>query len=90
MNIKEVVNLARILALIIIVTPGVIAALGIKLMRDALFYEIYPFLMSAGIQFVVGLILFIAGLAFIGGFLYRRDQRRNLINNYKKDKQGES
>lgn len=83
-------KLARILALIIMVTPGVIGALGIKLMRDALFYEIYPFLWNAGVQFIVGLILFIFGLAFIGGYIYHRDRKRNLLNNYKKNEQGES
>lgn len=81
-------KLARILALIIMVTPGVIGALGIKLMRDALFYEIYPFLWNAGVQFIVGLILFILGLAFIGGYIYHRDRKRNLVNNYKKMNKG--
>lgn len=75
--------MARFLALVIIVTPGIIGALGIKLMRDALFYEIYPFLFNAGVQFLVGLILFLAGLAFIGGYIYHRDKKRHLLNNYK-------
>jgi len=73
--------MARFIAVIILVLPGVIGAYGIKLMRDALFSEIIFF--SAGIQFIIGLIFFIGGLAFIGGFIYHRDKKRRLINQYK-------
>lgn len=82
--------MARIIALMIMVTPGVIGAFGIKLMRDALFYEVYPILWNAGVQFIVGLILFVCGLTFIGGYIFHRDKKRNLLNNYKKSEQGES
>ena len=79
----------RLLALLVIVTPGIIGAIGIKLMRDALFYEVYSFLFNAGIQFIVGLIMFIFGLAFIGGFIFHRDRKRQLINNYKENNKEE-
>lgn len=81
--------MGRLLALIVIVTPGIIGAIGIKLMRDALFYEVYSFLFNAGIQFIVGLIMFIFGLAFIGGFIFHRDRKRQLINNYKENNKEE-
>jgi len=71
--------MVRILAVIILFLPGVIGAFGIKLMRDALFAEVYPILGNEGIQFVVGLIMFIGGLAFIGGFIYHRDKKRHLV-----------
>ncbi|HLR14182.1 MAG TPA: DUF2627 family protein, partial [Bacillota bacterium] len=32
-----------------------------------------------GIQFIIGLLLFIFGLAFIGGFIVHRDRKKNLI-----------
>lgn len=71
----------RIIAVIILFIPGVIGAFGIKLMRDALFSDFYPIFFHIGIQFVSGFIMFIGGLAFIGGFLYNRDKKNNLLNN---------
>ncbi|HLR54550.1 MAG TPA: DUF2627 domain-containing protein [Pseudogracilibacillus sp.] len=70
--------MARIVAAIIIFTPGVIGAIGIKLMRDALFAEVTPFLINQSLQFAVGLIMFILGLAFIGGFIHHRDKKKQL------------
>lgn len=71
----------RIIAIIILFIPGIIGAFGIKLMRDALFSDFYSIFFHIGIQFIVGFIMFAAGLAFIGGFLYNRDKKRNLVNN---------
>lgn len=71
--------MVRFIAAAILFIPGIIGAFGIKLMRDALFNEVYPILMNEGLQFVVGLIMFIFGLAFIGGFIYHRDKKRNLL-----------
>ncbi|MDL4841607.1 DUF2627 domain-containing protein [Aquibacillus rhizosphaerae] len=68
----------RLLALIIIVIPGLIAVLGVKLMRDALFGEFFFLFFHSIIQFIFGLFIFLAGLAFIGGFILHRDRKRNL------------
>lgn len=68
----------RIIALVILFIPGVIGAYGIKLMRDALFSDITPFLVNPSLQFIVGFILFAAGLAFIGGFIVHRDRKKQL------------
>lgn len=68
----------RLLALIIIVIPGIVATLGIKLMRDAVFGDFYSFFFHIAIQFLSGLLLFLAGIAFIGGFILYRDRKRNL------------
>jgi hypothetical protein len=68
--------MSRSLALIVLFIPGIIAAFGIKLMRDALFSEFYPIFLYTGIQFVVGLLFFVAGLGFIGGFIVYRDRKR--------------
>jgi uncharacterized membrane protein YqaE (UPF0057 family) len=75
--------MARIIAVILLFIPGIISAIGIKLMRDALFVDVSAYLGNEGIQFAVGLILFIAGLAFIGGFIYHRDKKRQLIKKRK-------
>lgn len=69
----------RLIAILMIFIPGVIAAFGIKLMRDSLFAEFFPLLINVEIQFIAGLILFIAGIGFIGGFIIHRDKKRNLI-----------
>lgn len=69
----------RIVAVLMLFIPGLLAAYGIKLMRDALFAQLFPIFYNISIQFLVGLILFLLGLFFIGGFIYRRDQKRNLI-----------
>lgn len=74
----------RIIALLVLLIPGVFSAFGIKLMRDALFEGVYPILINSGIQFIVGLILFIGGFAFIGGFVVHRDRKRNLVKRKKR------
>lgn len=73
----------RLIAVILIFIPGVVAAIGIKLMRDSLFSENISFLLNVEIQFIVGLVLFLAGIAFIGGFVVHRDRKRNLIKKRK-------
>ncbi len=71
--------MARIIAVIVIFTPGVIGAFGIKLMRDALFADVSPIIFNEVVQFIIGFIMFAAGLAFIGGFIYHRDKKKQLI-----------
>lgn len=71
--------MSRIIAVIIMFTPGIIGAFGIKLMRDALFAEVSPILFNEVIQFIIGFIMFAAGLAFIGGFIYHRDKKNQLV-----------
>ncbi|TFE03181.1 DUF2627 domain-containing protein [Jeotgalibacillus salarius] len=71
--------MARIIALIILLIPGVIAAYGIKLMRDMFFGLQAAWLPSLAIQFFLGLIMFLAGLSFIGGFLLHRDRKKNKV-----------
>lgn len=78
--------MARIIAITILLIPGVFAAYGIKLMRDALFLQISPLLFNAGLQFIVGLILFIAGVGFIGGYVVHRDRKKNLVTRPKRRK----
>jgi hypothetical protein len=68
----------RLIAVIVIFIPGIIAAIGIKLMRDTLFNEFHPIFIHSGIQFTVGLLLFIGGLAFLGGFVVYRDRKKQL------------
>lgn len=71
--------MVRFIAVLLIFIPGVIGAYGIKLMRDALFSEVYSLLVNETIQFIVGFILFIVGFGFIGGFIFHRDKKRNKL-----------
>lgn len=77
----------RLIAVLFIFIPGLLAAYGIKLMRDALFAQLFPIFYNIGIQFLVGFILFLLGLSFIGGFIYHRDRKRNLIKPKKKSRE---
>ncbi|MGG3798053.1 DUF2627 domain-containing protein [Metabacillus fastidiosus] len=71
--------MARLIALIIMLIPGVIAALGIKLMRDIFFGVLHSPIPSLSLQFLLGFIFFIVGLAFIAGFIFRRDRKNNKV-----------
>lgn len=71
--------MSRIIALILLVIPGIVAGYGIKLMRDMLFGVLqfpFPYLW---LQFLAGLILFVGGLGFIGGFIFHRDRKQNKV-----------
>jgi len=71
--------MVRLIALIIMVIPGIFAAYGIKLMRDMLFGILQPPFPFLWMQFLAGLLFFLAGLAFIGGFILHRDRKRNKV-----------
>ncbi|MBD8070386.1 DUF2627 domain-containing protein [Bacillus sp. PS06] len=69
----------RIIALIIMLIPGIIAALGIKLMRDMVFNILHAPIPNLLLQFLIGLIFFVAGIGFIAGFILRRDRKKNKV-----------
>ncbi|MFE8702542.1 DUF2627 domain-containing protein [Cytobacillus sp. FJAT-54145] len=69
----------RIIALLVLLIPGILAAYGIKLMRDMIFTILHPPFPFLWLQFLVGLLLFVLGLAFIAGFIFRRDRRNNKV-----------
>ncbi|MEH7886866.1 MAG: DUF2627 domain-containing protein [Mesobacillus sp.] len=71
--------MTRIIALIIMLIPGFIAALGIKLMRDMVFGVLQPPIPNLFIQFILGLLFFAAGLGFIAGFILHRDRKKNKV-----------
>jgi hypothetical protein len=69
-----------IAVLIIYVIPGTIAAYGFKTMRDTLYLYFDPAINTFLVgQFLLGLILFVLGVAFIGGFILHRDRKKNLV-----------
>lgn len=72
-------DMIRLIALVIMVIPGILAAYGIKLMRDMLFGILQPPFPFLWLQFLAGLLFFLSGLAFIGGFILHRDRKRNKV-----------
>src|SRR5699024_12423988 len=80
-------KLEQIIKLLLLFIQVIICSAGIKLMRYALFAEFFSIFIHEVIQFVVGLIMFVAGLSFIGGCIYHRYKKRQLT---KKDIQTNS
>ncbi|AZU63260.1 DUF2627 domain-containing protein [Neobacillus mesonae] len=71
--------MTRIIALIILLIPGFLAAFGIKLMRDMTFGVLQPPFSHLLLQFLAGLVLFVLGLGFVAGFIFHRDRKRNKV-----------
>lgn len=72
-------QMQRIIALIILLIPGFLAATGIKWMRDTLFGILQSPIPFLWLQFLLGLLLFLIGLGFVGGFILHRDRKRNKV-----------
>ncbi|GGB51028.1 DUF2627 domain-containing protein [Fictibacillus barbaricus] len=71
--------MSRYAALVIVLIPGIMAVMGIKWMRDTLFGVLqFPFPVL-WLQFITGLISFLLGLTFVGGFIFYRDRKRNKV-----------
>lgn len=73
-------NMSRLVALLILVLPGAVAALGIKLMRDALFGHTFAPFPSLFLQGAAGLAFFLFGLYILAGFILYRDRKRNQVS----------
>jgi hypothetical protein len=68
----------RIIAMFILLIPALISMLGWNMMKGS----IYSYLGQAGfpwMKFIFGLIMFLAGLGFIGGFIFHRDGKKRLL-----------
>ncbi|MFC7441007.1 DUF2627 domain-containing protein [Laceyella putida] len=68
----------RIIAILLMCVPGVLAIYGWTLMRDVLF-NAFGGRGMAWLPFLGGLTLLIMGLALIGGFLFHHDRKRKRI-----------
>lgn len=79
-------KVARLLALIVLLIPGILAAFGIKLMRDTFFgLQILP-LGGLAVQFICGLLFTVLGLGFFAGFLLNRDRKMEKLHRDFKEK----
>ncbi|WP_413379837.1 DUF2627 domain-containing protein [Alkalihalobacillus sp. 1P02AB] len=72
--------MGRFIALTIMLIPVFIAGYGIKLMRDTFFQISNISFLPLSLEFVLGLILFLAGLSFIAGFIFYRDKKNGKIS----------
>ena len=78
--------LSRLIAILLLVIPGIGAAYGFLLMKDALFLY-FADMGNVELQnpdfawgkFILGFLLFIAGVSFIGGWIFYRDRKRNYL-----------
>ncbi|GGG18243.1 hypothetical protein GCM10007425_10880 [Lysinibacillus alkalisoli] len=71
--------MARFAAFLVLLVPGVMAAGGIKLMRDTLFGKLIAPLPFLWLQFIIGVILFVIGFGFFAGFLLHRDRKNGKV-----------
>lgn len=76
---------ARFVAILVLVIPGLMAMKGFLMMKDALFLyyaEHGNEQISPGFQWLSfggGLVLFAAGMSFLGGWILFRDRKRNYV-----------
>jgi len=76
---RGIICMIRLLALFILVIPGLISVYGVKLMRDSVFGIEVSWIPSLWLQFLIGLVIFFLGAIFIGGFILHRDRKRNKV-----------
>ncbi|WP_027963390.1 DUF2627 domain-containing protein [Halalkalibacillus halophilus] len=70
--------MVRLIALAIVVLPGVLAAYGIKLIRDSFFGEVTAiYFNNVLVQLVAGVLFILIGIGFIAGFILHRDRKQN-------------
>ena len=71
--------MARLAALIVLLIPGILAAFGIKLIRDTFFgVHILP-LAPYGFNLYAELLFTVLGLGFFAGFLLNRDRKNGKV-----------
>jgi hypothetical protein len=79
-------SFSRLIAVLMLAVPGLIAAYGFLLMKNALFDYMAQYGAGNAHQqpfqwgkMFGGLILFGAGAGFIGGWIFYRDRKRNYV-----------
>lgn len=85
--------ISRFIAILILVIPGLMAMKGFLLMKDAVF-AYYSLHGDASVihpsfelgYFLLGLVLFLIGMSFLGGWILYRDRKRNYVGPRFKEK----
>lgn len=79
--------ISRLIAVLLLVIPGVAAAYGFLLMKDAVF-DYFAQLGNVDLpsphfdwlRFSIGFVVFLAGVGFIGGWIFFRDRKHNYLS----------
>ena len=71
--------MARTLAFIVLLVPGLMAAGGIKLIRDTIFGKLIGPIPFLWLQLLIGVVLIVLGLWFFAGFLLHRDRKNGKV-----------
>ena len=79
-------KLARMLAFLVLLIPGLMAAGGIKLIRDTVFGKLIGPIPFLGLQFILGIVMLVIGLGFFAGFLLHRERKNCKVQKKKKNK----
>lgn len=76
----------RIIALTLLVIPGLLGVYGIKLLRDSFFLKtiaLFSWMDSTAaaalLQGTFGLLLAMGGIGFVAGYIFNRDQKSGKI-----------
>lgn len=72
--------MGRLIAFIVLLIPGIMAAYGIKLMRDTLFNKLLEPFPALWLQFVLGAVFVVLGIGFFAGFLLNRDRKKGTVS----------
>jgi hypothetical protein len=75
-------KIQRLIAIMMLVIPGAAATYGFLAMKDAFFAQFGPEDENPQIlwgKLLIGFVLFAAGTAFIGGWIFFRDRKRNYV-----------
>lgn len=72
-------DMSRLIALLVVAIPGILAVIGFKLMRDTIFGIEQFHIQFLWMQFLIGLLLFLLGLIFVAGFIFYRDKKRKKL-----------
>lgn len=71
-------KLSRFIAVLLLVIPGWLATYGFLLMKNSIFDSFGPGVFP-WLKFIGGLLLFVVGVGFIGGWIFYRDRKRNYV-----------
>lgn len=64
----------RIIALLMLIIPALIAMVGWNMMKNVIIFGSESY-----VKFIIGLLLFLGGVTFVGGFVFHRDKKRKLL-----------
>jgi len=69
----------KLVALLIMAVPAIIAVYGIKVMRDVIYLSFNPEIGFRWGTFLLGAALFLIPVLFIGGFILHHERKRNRV-----------